>query len=163
MIAAFLPDLQTLAMKRIEQLRFQFDARTGEETAASESSANTIQKDCMSDFFPVAKVGAVPEGEGRAFAVEGRMVGVFLVEGEYFAINDLCPHMGASLSSGHVEGHAVTCPWHAWRYCVKDGTWLDNPRSRTDSYPVRVNRDMIEVQVPAKESPGASGNDPCGN
>ena len=117
----------------------------------------------MSKFFKVAKEGAVPEGEGRAFAVEGRMVGVYLLDGEYFAINDFCPHMGASLASGYVEDHAVSCPWHAWRFSVKDGTWLDNPKIKTDSYPVRVEAGMIEVQFQEKKDESSSDETPsCG-
>lgn len=106
----------------------------------------------MSEFKTVAKVGAIPEGEGRTFTVDGRVVGVFLIDGEYFAINDLCPHMGASLASGHVEDHAVTCPWHAWRYSVRDGTWLDNPLGLgTDSWPARLDGDSIQVAIPARD------------
>jgi len=117
----------------------------------------------MSKFFKVAKEGAVPEGEGRAFAVEGRMVGVYLLDGEYFAMNDFCPHMGASLASGYVEDHAVSCPWHAWRFSVKDGTWLDNPKIKTDCYPVRLEAGMIEVQIPEKKAEPPSEETPsCG-
>jgi len=106
----------------------------------------------MSDeFVAVAKVGDIPEGEGRTYPVNNRMVGIFFVDGEYFAINDACPHMGASLAAGYVEEGAVTCPWHAWRFCVKDGLWLDNPKSdlKTDCYQVRVQGDDIEVCVPS--------------
>jgi len=106
----------------------------------------------MSEFKSVAKVGAVPDGEGRAFTVDGRVVGIFLIDGEYFAINDLCPHMGASLASGRIDGHAVWCPWHAWRFSVKDGTWLDNPQVKTDSWPVRVAGDAIQVKVTPLET-----------
>lgn len=104
----------------------------------------------MAEYQTVAKVGEIPEGQGRAYAVDGVMVGVFLINGEYTAINDVCPHMGASLAAGHVEGEAVMCPWHAWRFSVKDGTWLDNPRSalKNDCYPVRVQGDEIQVLVP---------------
>lgn len=104
----------------------------------------------MADYKTVARVGEIPDGEGRAFAVNGAMVGVFHVNGEYFAINDTCPHMGASLAQGSLDGKNVTCPWHAWRFCVQDGTWLDNPRAGlgTESYPVRVEGDEIQVQVP---------------
>jgi nitrite reductase (NADH) small subunit/3-phenylpropionate/trans-cinnamate dioxygenase ferredoxin subunit len=102
------------------------------------------------EFQTVARVGDIPAGQGRSYPVNGRMIAVFFVGGEYTAINDFCPHMGASLASGYVEGTAVTCPWHAWRFCVKDGTWLDNPSSKvkTDCYPVRVEGDEIQVQVP---------------
>ncbi|MGV2342126.1 MAG UNVERIFIED_CONTAM: Rieske 2Fe-2S domain-containing protein [Planctomycetaceae bacterium] len=85
-------------------------------------------------------MGDIPEGQGRSFAVGGTMVGVFLSQGRYLAINDFCPHMGASLAEGHVEQDAVMCPWHAWRFSLTDGTWLDNSRSgiRTACYEVRV-------------------------
>lgn len=107
----------------------------------------------MSEFVSIAKVGDIPEGEGRSYPVNGKVIGLFFVEGEYHAINDFCPHMGASLASGHVEDGAIMCPWHAWRFCVKDGTWLDNPKSdlKTDSYQVKVEGDEILVSVPQKE------------
>ena len=109
----------------------------------------------MPEYQTVAKVGEIPDGQGRAYAVDGTMVAVFHVGGEYTAINDICPHMGASLAAGHVEGEAVLCSWHAWRFSVKDGTWLDNPRSqlKTDSYPVRVQGNEIQVLVPDPRSP----------
>jgi nitrite reductase (NADH) small subunit/3-phenylpropionate/trans-cinnamate dioxygenase ferredoxin subunit len=104
----------------------------------------------MSEFRTVAQVGQIPEGEGRAFNVSGRMIAVFLLGGEYFAINDTCPHMGASLAEGYVEGDAVICPWHAWRFGIRDGLWLDNPKSKlcNETYPVRVEGENIQVQTP---------------
>src|SRR5437879_4797736 len=77
----------------------------------------------MADFQTVARVGEIPEGEGRSFEVAGRMIAVFQVGGKYSAIYDTCPHMGASLASGYVENGGVMCPWHAWRFCVTTGTW----------------------------------------
>jgi nitrite reductase (NADH) small subunit/3-phenylpropionate/trans-cinnamate dioxygenase ferredoxin subunit len=104
----------------------------------------------MAEFQTVARVGEIPSGSGRSYAVNGRMVGVFLIDGQYYAINDCCPHLGASLASGWVEGTAVTCPWHAWRFSVCDGLWLDNPRSKvkTECYEVRLSGDEIQVLVP---------------
>lgn len=104
----------------------------------------------MTEFQSVAQVGDIPVGEGRAFPINGRMVAVFYVQGEYCAINDTCPHMGASLSTGWLETEVVTCPWHAWRFCIKDGTWVDNPDAKVqvDSFPVRVINGEIQVQVP---------------
>lgn len=112
----------------------------------------------MAVFQTVAKVGAIPEGEGRAFPVNGKMVAVFLKDGQYYAINDTCPHLGASLAGGYLEGTGVICPWHAWKFCVKDGTWLDNPQAklRTDCYAVQVVGDEIQVQVPEPPPRGTS-------
>ena len=52
------------------------------------------------EFTSVAKVGSIAEGSGEAFAVKGRMIAIFNENGEYRAIDDLCPHMGASLAAG---------------------------------------------------------------
>lgn len=113
--------------------------------------------DETTEFQTVAKVGSIPEGEGRAFPVNGQMIAVFLREGEYFAINDCCPHMGASLAAGYLDGTEVICPWHAWRYCVKDGLWLDNPKSkiRTETFAVRVLGNEIQV-CPTANPPEAN-------
>lgn len=102
----------------------------------------------MSDFIPVAKVGSIDDGTGQAFKVGSKMVAVFHCGGQYYAINDFCPHMGASLAGGYVEGEVVTCPWHAWRFRVTDGTWVDNPKVCTASYEVRIAGDEIQVRVP---------------
>jgi nitrite reductase (NADH) small subunit/3-phenylpropionate/trans-cinnamate dioxygenase ferredoxin subunit len=105
----------------------------------------------MPDFVTVAKIDSIPEGTGAAFPVAERLVAVFnLGGGRFHAINDLCPHMGASLAAGEVCEGVVTCPWHAWRFRVTDGTWCDNPRIKTDTYEVRVVGDEIQVRVPGE-------------
>ena len=107
----------------------------------------------MTEFVTVAKVGAIPEGRGATFQVGDRLVAVFLHNGQYSAIDDLCPHMGASLGAGTLdEEGAVTCPWHAWRFSTTDGTWCDNPRLKIDAFPVRIEGDEIQVCVPPRES-----------
>lgn len=101
----------------------------------------------MSDFETVGKVDDFAEGVGRAFAVNGRMVAVYRRGNTFFAIDDFCPHMGASLAEGHLDGETVACPWHGWRFCVRDGTWEDNPRIKIDSFSVRVQGDDVQVLV----------------
>ena len=106
----------------------------------------------MSDYVTVAKVGSIPEGQGATFTVGERLVAVFNQGGEYSAIDDLCPHMGASLGAGQLDEEGqVTCPWHAWRFDVCDGTWCDNPTLKIDTFPVRVEGDEIQVLVTSKE------------
>jgi nitrite reductase (NADH) small subunit len=105
------------------------------------------------DFVTVAKVGSIPEGRGEAFVVNKRMVAVFLDQGKYFAIDDFCPHMGASLAGGEVHRGAVACPWHAWCFGLKDGTWLNNPKLKVDCFECRVEGEDIQVKVPPKAPP----------
>lgn len=99
-------------------------------------------------FTPVARVGDIPAGEGRTFEVAGRLVAVFHDGTAYHAIDDLCPHMGASLGSGPLRDGEVTCPWHAWRFRLSDGAWCDNPRLSVPVFEVRVEGDEISVRVP---------------
>ncbi len=101
-------------------------------------------------FVTVAKIGDIPEGQGRAFEVDGRMIAVFNKDGNYFAIDDFCPHQGASLAEGYIDGCAVACPWHHWRFSIADGTWLDNPRIGVEKFDVRVVNNQIQVQRPSK-------------
>ncbi len=104
----------------------------------------------MSTWHTVAKIQDIPAGAGRTFCVDGKLIAVFQIDDAIYAISDLCPHMGASLGEGDVEDGAVTCPWHAWRFCVKDGSWLDSPKSplKAETYAVRVEADDILVEIP---------------
>jgi nitrite reductase (NADH) small subunit/3-phenylpropionate/trans-cinnamate dioxygenase ferredoxin subunit len=102
----------------------------------------------MADYKTVAKVGTIPEGQGAAFQVGDQTVAVFNDGGKYYAIDDCCPHMGASLAEGDLQEGIVACPWHAWRFCVHDGTWCDNRRIKIPSFDVRVVGDEIQVRVP---------------
>jgi nitrite reductase/ring-hydroxylating ferredoxin subunit len=111
----------------------------------------------MTDFTTVAKVGDIAPGQGQAFPVNGRMVAVFNEEGKFFAIDDFCPHMGASLAGGYLADGIVTCPWHAWRFCIHNGQWCDNPRIKIDSFECRVVGDDLQVRVTPKAPPVPSG------
>ena len=93
------------------------------------------------------RVGELADGEGKTVTLGGKLIGVFHAEGQYHAIDDTCPHMGASLSGGYIEEGIVTCPWHAWRFRLCDGVWADNPRIKIGSYPVRVQGDVVQVFI----------------
>jgi len=99
----------------------------------------------MPNFIDVSSVDAIPSGEGRAFPVDGKMIAIFNDEGNFLAIDDFCPHMGASLADGWIEKGCVACPWHAWRFQLSDGAWLDNPKIRASTFAVRVVDGRVEV------------------
>ena len=50
----------------------------------------------MSDFHTVCRVDDVIEGEGKTVAIGDKLIAVFRFQGQYFAIDDVCPHMGVS-------------------------------------------------------------------
>jgi nitrite reductase/ring-hydroxylating ferredoxin subunit len=72
-------------------------------------------------YHKLCNIEDVDEGKGRKFVVEGKNIGLFKVEGKYYAIDDDCTHEGASLSDGIMNGKCVTCPLHAWKFDVTNG------------------------------------------
>ena len=101
----------------------------------------------MAEFQTVCKVQELVDGQGKTVKAGNRLVAVFLHGGSYYAIDDVCPHMGASLACGEVDEGIVSCSWHAWRFRLCDGTWADNPRIKIGAYTVRVVGDEVQVQV----------------
>lgn len=107
----------------------------------------------MSEFQTVCRKDEIPEGEGKTVKVGNKLVAVFLHGGQFYAIDDMCPHMGASLSGGYVANGTVTCPWHAWRFRLSDGAWADAPRVKIGCYEVRVEGEDVQVRLPAPPPP----------
>ncbi len=101
----------------------------------------------MSEFVTVCRADAIEEGSASVFPVGDTLVAIFRENGEFFAINDFCPHMGASLAEGCFEDGYVTCPWHAWAFSVRSGELCDNPAIKTDRFPVRVQDEQVQVQI----------------
>ena len=101
------------------------------------------------NFHTICRVGDVPEGEGRMFAVAETMIGLFHVGGRFFALANKCPHAGASLAHGIIEGDTVRCRIHHWRFSIRDGTYLDEdkPQCNARSFPVRIVGEEVQVAV----------------
>jgi nitrite reductase (NADH) small subunit/3-phenylpropionate/trans-cinnamate dioxygenase ferredoxin subunit len=104
----------------------------------------------MAEFKTVCRMAELTEGEGKTVTVGGKLIAVFRCGDQVHAIDDMCPHMGASLAGGYVEGGVVTCPWHAWRFRLTDGAWADNPRIKIGCYAVRIDGEEVQVEVPTK-------------
>lgn len=99
-------------------------------------------------FVNVAKRAEVPPGTAKQVKVGGKTVAVFHVNGTFYAIDDTCPHRGAPLSEGELEGHEVVCPWHAAAFDVTTGAHLSPPaRSDVACYKVQIVGDDVQVDV----------------
>jgi nitrite reductase (NADH) small subunit/3-phenylpropionate/trans-cinnamate dioxygenase ferredoxin subunit len=102
----------------------------------------------MAEFVTVGKVTDVPLGTAKAFPIGQKTVAIFhQPDGSWAAIDDYCPHMGASLAEGAIEDGIVECPWHAWRFRVTDGTWVNSPKLKVACYEVRAEGDDLQVKV----------------
>jgi nitrite reductase (NADH) small subunit len=99
----------------------------------------------MAEQVRVAGAGELAPGEGRVVEAGGRAIAVFNVDGQYYAVDNTCPHRGGPLAEGDLEGAVVSCPWHAWRWDVRTGANVNNPAVTVACYPVREEGGAIYV------------------
>jgi len=97
-------------------------------------------------FRKVATVDEIPAGCGKlVMGPFEKPIALFNVNGEFFAINYICPHMGGPLGEGKLTGYVVTCPWHGWTFDVRTGL-PDHPGGHSVSaYEVKVEGNEIFV------------------
>lgn len=115
----------------------------------------------------IGKVGEMPPGSRKILTVAGRSIGVFNVNGRYYALRNQCPHQGAPLCQGRLtgtllpsapgeylwgmDGEILRCPWHGWEFDVTSGESVCNPhRVRVRSYDVAIEAE--EEKDPSVES-----------
>jgi nitrite reductase/ring-hydroxylating ferredoxin subunit len=96
-------------------------------------------------FYRAASVGEIPPGAGRLVEVAGEQVALFNFNGEYHAISDMCPHRGASLADGFLDGGKVFCPWHCFDFNLKTGECATVPSLRVRTYDVKIEGEDIFV------------------
>ena len=109
----------------------------------------------MAQNYVVARVGEIAPGGVKLVAVAGREIGVFNLNGAFFALLSKCPHEGASLCKGRIvhrvesdgPGHyrlvpgseMIRCPWHGWQYDIRTGqSWCDPDNIALRHYAVSV-------------------------
>ena len=102
----------------------------------------------MSNWIDVAAEADLFEGVGIAVAPEGQDIALFSVEGEVFAINNLCSHGNAKLCDGFVEGRHVECPFHQAQFSLRDGSVQCGPATEAvKSWPVKIEGGRVLLQL----------------
>lgn len=88
----------------------------------------------------------IAPGQMRAFDVEGTKVNVVSTNGNLYAVDDTCTHMGCSLAGGKLDGTTVTCPCHGSQFNVTSGAVIRGPARRpVRSHPVKVEGEDLLV------------------
>jgi nitrite reductase (NADH) small subunit len=96
-------------------------------------------------FGPVEDI---PRGGARAVKTLIGEIGLFrTTDDRVFALDNLCPHKGARLSLGTIEGDLVTCPFHGWQYRLDTGRGVDPGFGMTCTAPVRVVDGIVQVRM----------------
>lgn len=101
----------------------------------------------MARWVRVAAEGDIPVGQSRGVSVEGKDIGLFNVDGELFAMDNVCPHRGAPLSDGRMEGAQIVCPWHGWAFDVRRGGLMMDPGRCQKTYTVDRRGGDVYVDV----------------
>ncbi|RON09900.1 (2Fe-2S)-binding protein [Pseudomonas brassicacearum] len=106
----------------------------------------------MSRRVPVP-AGKLPRAGGRALVeFEGKSLALFNVEGDLFAIDDDCPHQGASLCGGRLEGRVIQCCAHGLRFDLRSGYLLNSTQLKVANYPVEVVDGQAFIVIVSEES-----------
>jgi len=98
------------------------------------------------EFVTLAETSEVVPGQVKVYESQGRRIALCNVDGDFFAIADLCTHDGGSLDQGELDGHQIECPRHGARFDVRSGRALALPAVMpVRSYPVRVEDGVVKV------------------
>ena len=90
----------------------------------------------------VCKVSDVPKATMKGFAVKGRQILVANIDGSFYSVDAICPHMNVYLPSGRLDKNEVVCPKHGARYDVMTGRLLKNVPATMRVATGRGSRDL---------------------
>lgn len=99
------------------------------------------------DFVKVAETKDIQPSTMKAIDLAGERVCIVNVEGNYYAIGNVCTHVGGPLDEGTLEGYDVECPWHGSKFDVRSGAPTKPPaRQAVPTYEVKVEDNNILVR-----------------
>jgi nitrite reductase/ring-hydroxylating ferredoxin subunit len=110
--------------------------------------------------YVVAKAQEIEDGDHIVVDINGRSVGIFHVDGEWYGLLNRCPHRGGPMCEGLLVSHLeaerpgeirvdetrklLECPWHGWEFDLRTGqSYLDPIKTRIRPYPVSVESGVV--------------------
>jgi 3-phenylpropionate/trans-cinnamate dioxygenase ferredoxin subunit len=102
----------------------------------------------MTTWQTVANVSDIPARRVAVFEVGDHEVAVCNVDGQFYAIDDLCTHDGGPLDQGELEDTEIECPRHGARFDVRSGAVTQLPAFEpVATHAVRLEGDTVQVGV----------------
>ncbi len=116
----------------------------------------------MADFIEIGRVSDFAIGRLKQVSVSGKPILLARVGDKFYAADNNCPHMGANLSQGKLEGTILTCPWHHSQFDLQDGhvvRWTDwtgirlalakvaRPPRALKVYEIKIDGDKVMVNI----------------
>jgi nitrite reductase/ring-hydroxylating ferredoxin subunit len=103
------------------------------------------------DFVKVADTKDIQPSEMKEVEINGEKICIANVEGKYYAIGNICTHLGGPLAQGKLEGYEVQCPWHGSRFDIRTGRVARPPAIRPEpTYEIKLENDNILLKNKAK-------------
>lgn len=108
----------------------------------------------MPERIRIDTIDHLPPGSGKTYTVGERAIAVFNVAGDLYAIDDRCPHRGASLGRGTLHEAVVNCPLHGWAFDLRSGQCVDRSGYGLERFEVFLQDEniILDVTPPATES-----------
>lgn len=101
----------------------------------------------MSDWTNAVAVADLPPGAHTVVEVDGAVMVLCNLDGDYFAIEDICTHDGSEISSGCIIDGSIECPRHGARFDIRTGEVTAPPAYEpVDTFPVRVQDGVVQVR-----------------
>lgn len=99
-------------------------------------------------WHSVAAVGALRNEQAVALKLEDQEIALCFLDGDYYAIGNVCTHQHCLLSDGFVEDGYLECPLHQGRFDIKSGEAVGPPVTEpVKSYPVKIEDGQVYVLV----------------
>ena len=103
----------------------------------------TLQK-----FIPVATVAEMKVGKVKKLLVNKRVVAMFYSRGNFYAIQNNCPHQNGDLADGYIKDGKIYCPLHNWSFDLETGSYTFNAHMKLRVYDIRIENDTILIALP---------------
>jgi nitrite reductase (NADH) small subunit/3-phenylpropionate/trans-cinnamate dioxygenase ferredoxin subunit len=103
----------------------------------------------MATRHRIGTLAELTENEGKRFQIDGHRIAVFRRGSRVHAVGDSCPHMGASLSDGYLNGCTVICPWHGWVFDLETGVSPFDEDAKIAVFRVAVENGEVFLEMDA--------------
>jgi 3-phenylpropionate/trans-cinnamate dioxygenase ferredoxin subunit len=102
----------------------------------------------MGNIVEAAGIDELEPGQAKLIEVDGKEIALFNSNGEYFAIDNECTHVGGPLCEGEIEDGKIICPWHGAEFDLKSGQAIAPPAEEdVRTYKVHIDRDSIKIEL----------------
>src|SRR5262249_14702163 len=109
----------------------------------------SLKRNLMREFIKVARTSDLASGQGKVVEIAGHPIALFNVNGQFYALDNVCPHRGGPIGEGYVDCHNMTVqgPWHGWTFGLVDGYSPFNPFAKLEKFDVQVEGDEIAISL----------------